>query len=133
MISVDWSRPTRLVSGGSDGTARVWSIEGAVRRGDLRLSAQQTRSGTFAAFSPDGDQVMTGDAGIQAVKIWDVSRLGGEEVVNLETDQLAPVDVAYAPDGHIVAPIPDRSSLCGPTAATACRRSDQARAHRPRW
>ena len=106
VISVDWSPDgRRLVSGGSDGTARVWSIEGAVRREILRLSAQQTRSGTFAAFSPDGDQVMTGDAGIQAVKIWDVSRLGGEEVVNLETDQLAPVDVAYAPDGHIVAPI----------------------------
>ena len=73
----------------------------------LTLTAQQTRSGTFAAFSsdPEGSHVITGDAGITAIKIWDVAISGDAEVANLPTDYLAPVDVAYLPDGRIVAPI----------------------------
>ena len=106
VITVDWSADSRrLVSGGSDGTARVWEVGTTASREILTLAAQQTRSGTFAAFSPDGNHVITGDTGITAVKTWDVQPLGGAEVLNLHTDFLAPVDVVYLPDGRIVAPI----------------------------
>ena len=108
VITVDWAPDSRrLVSGGSDGTARLWEVDDAVGREVLTLSAQQTRSGTFAAFSedPEGSHVITGDVGITAIKIWDVALSGDAEVANLPTDYLAPVDVAYLPDGRIVAPI----------------------------
>ena len=67
------------------------------------LAAQQTQSGLYAAFSPDGQHVITGDAGIAAAKIWDLSLEGDAEVVNVPTDYLAPVDVGYLPDGRLVA------------------------------
>ncbi|MGH2641468.1 MAG: hypothetical protein ACRDGO_07195, partial [Actinomycetota bacterium] len=110
--TVDWSPDSqRIVSGGSDGTARVWALEVHPTRGTVEvegrqvhlLAAQQTQSGMFAAFSPDGQGVITGDVGIATVKIWDLSVAGDAEVFNAETDYLAPVDVAYLPDGRIVA------------------------------
>ena len=111
VLTVDWSLDSRrIVSGGSDGTARVWEVSETESREILTLAAQQTRSATFAAFSPDGSHVLTGDAGITAIKTWDVRPLGGGEVLNLSTDFLAPVDVAYLPDGRIAAPI-DRGAV----------------------
>jgi WD40 repeat protein len=105
VITVDWASDSRrLVSGGGDGTARVWEFSETQSREVFTLGAQQTRAGTFAAFSPDGTHLLTGDVGIAAIKIWDLSLRGDEEVVNLPTDYLAPVDVAYLPDGRIVAP-----------------------------
>jgi WD40 repeat protein/class 3 adenylate cyclase len=102
--TVDWAPDSsRLVSGGSDGTARVWQVDEVEGREVFTLAAQQTQSGTFAAFSPNGKHVLSGDIGITAVKIWDLSLQGDAEVVNLPTDYLAPVDVAYLPSGQIVA------------------------------
>lgn len=67
------------------------------------MKAQQARSGTFVAFAPDGEHLITGDLGITEIKIWDLSLGGDAEVANLPTDYLAPVDVASVPDGRIVA------------------------------
>ena len=100
--SVDWAGDSRrIVSGGSDGTAHVWEFSETVGRQVLSLAAQQTQSGTSAAFSPDGEYVITGDLGISAIKIWDVSLQGDAEIVNLPTDRLAPVDVEYLSEGRI--------------------------------
>jgi WD40 repeat protein len=106
--TVDWAPDSRrLVSAGSDGSARVWEIGEQLGEVDgnevLTLAAQQRQSGTFAVFSPDGDHVISGDLGITAIKIWDVSLRGDAEVVNVPTDRLAPVDVASLPGGRIVA------------------------------
>ena len=110
--TVDWSPDSRrIVSGGSDGTARVWELEVHPTRGTVEvegrqvylLSAQQTQSGLFAAFSPDGRRVLTGDVVIAAVKIWDLSIEGDAEVINVPTDHQGLVDVAYLPDGRVVA------------------------------
>lgn len=68
-----------------------------------RALAQQTQSGLFAAFSPDGRRVITGDVVIAAVKIWDLSVEGDAEVINVPTDHEGPVDVAHLPDGLLVA------------------------------
>jgi WD40 repeat protein len=57
------------------------------------------------AFSPDGTRVITGDVEITAVKIWDVSLSDGAEVQSFPTDRLAPVDVAFLPNGRVVASI----------------------------
>jgi WD40 repeat protein/class 3 adenylate cyclase len=112
VTTVDWSPDSRsIVSAGSDGTARVWKIELHPTRGTVEvegrqvnlLASQQTQSGVFAAFSPDGQRVLTGDIGIGEAGIWDLSVRGDAEVANFPTDYLAPVDVAYLPDGRIVA------------------------------
>jgi WD40 repeat protein len=105
VITVDWASDSRrLVSGGGDGTARVWEFSDTESREVFTLGAQETRAGTYAAFSPDGTHLLTGDVGIAAVKIWDLSLRGDEEVANLPTDSSGFVDVAYLPDGRIVAP-----------------------------
>jgi WD40 repeat protein/DNA-binding SARP family transcriptional activator len=83
--SLDWSPDaTRLVAGKSDGTARVWQIEEEGAREVVTLSAHDTRQGiTGVAFSPDGTRVLTGDSGINAARIWDVSSAGGGEIASL--------------------------------------------------
>ena len=83
--SLDWSPDAaRLVAGKSDGTARVWLIEEEAAREVVTLSAHDTRQGiTGVAFSPDGTRVLTGDSGINAARIWDVSKAGGGEIANL--------------------------------------------------
>jgi WD40 repeat protein/DNA-binding SARP family transcriptional activator/class 3 adenylate cyclase len=84
-FSVAWSPDSsRLVTGGSDGTARVWEIGEEGVREQWSLSAQETMSGIVGvAFSPSGTQVMAGDAGISAVKIWELGPGGGAEWANL--------------------------------------------------
>ncbi|HET9248826.1 MAG TPA: WD40 repeat domain-containing protein, partial [Actinomycetota bacterium] len=110
--SVDWAPDSRrLVSAGSEGTARVWEIEKHTgpRGNELEshevftLTAQESQAGSFAAFSPDGAQVITGDLGIRSIKIWDLSVRGDEELANMPTNYFAPGDAAYMPDGRVVA------------------------------
>jgi WD40 repeat protein/class 3 adenylate cyclase len=112
VTTVDWAPDSRrLVTGGSDGTARVWEFELHPTQGTVEvegrqvylLAAQQSQSGLYAAFSPDGQGVITGDVGIAAVKIWDLSIEGDAEVVNMPTDDQGPLDVDYLSDGRIVA------------------------------
>jgi WD40 repeat protein/class 3 adenylate cyclase len=105
-ITADWSPDApRLVTAGSDGTAKVWEISEGGGRELMTLSAQETRSGTFAAFSPDGNHVITGAADITAAKLWDVSLGGAAEWANFPTDALTLVDAAFMPDGRVVSGI----------------------------
>lgn len=85
VFSVDWSPDaTRLVTGHGDGTARVWRVDQGGAQEVATLSAYDTRkSVTGVAFSPDGTRVMTGDLGITAARVWDVSIAGDAELANL--------------------------------------------------
>jgi WD40 repeat protein/class 3 adenylate cyclase len=111
VITVDWALDSRrLVTAAFDGTAKVWAIDEGGAHELMTLVAQETRSGTLAAFSPEGRRVLTGDIGIRAVKVWDVSLSGDAELTNVETDELAPVDVVFMPDGRFLSSA-DRGSV----------------------
>ena len=70
----------RLATASDDGTARVWSFEDGTVRELLRLSTQGTRDGLVSvAFSPDGERLMAGDWGVNAVTVWDIGPTGGRE------------------------------------------------------
>jgi WD40 repeat protein/class 3 adenylate cyclase len=104
VITVDWALDSsRLVTAAFDGTAKVWAIDEGGAHELMTLVAQETRSGTLAAFSPNGRRVLTGDFGINAVKLWDVSRSGDAELTNLPTNELTPVDAVFLPDGRLAA------------------------------
>ena len=98
-----WSPDSsRLVTGGSDGTARVWEIRESGVRELWSLPAQETSSGIVGvAFSPDGTRVMAGDAGISAVKIWDLGSTGEAEWANLPV--FDGYHMEFMPDGRRLA------------------------------
>ena len=82
---VDWSPDGSLVAtGSSDGTARVFALEGRTAREVARLAAQDMRNGVRSvAFSPDGTELMTSDSRIASVKVWDVRSQAAPEIVNV--------------------------------------------------
>ena len=85
VATVAWSPDsTRLATGGEDGVARVFSFANGQLDEELSLSAQDLSSGVLGlAFSPDGEELMTGDYGITAVKVWDLRLEAAPEVVNI--------------------------------------------------
>jgi WD40 repeat protein/DNA-binding SARP family transcriptional activator/class 3 adenylate cyclase len=99
---VAWSPDSsRLVTGGSDGTARVWEIRGTGVRELWSLPAQETSKWILGvAFSPDGTRVMASDAGISTVKIWDLGPTGDAEWANLPAP--GAFQVEFMPDGRRV-------------------------------
>ena len=105
VFAVAWSPgpdSSRLVTGGSDGTAKVWEIGPDGPQQLWSLSAQETKSGIVGvAFSPDGSRVMAGDAGISAVKVWDLGPTGDAEWANL--DAPGHPGAEFMPDGRRVA------------------------------
>ncbi|MHC4547768.1 MAG: WD40 repeat domain-containing serine/threonine protein kinase [Planctomycetota bacterium] len=69
---------TRVVTGGNDGTARVWEV--ASGREKMRLEGHQGAVGSVA-FSPDGRMVATADGDGRA-RLWDAAR--GREIRSVE-------------------------------------------------
>jgi WD40 repeat protein len=84
---LDWSPDgTRVATAGDDGTARVSEVTEDGVRPLFTFSSQETSRGGGlggVAFSPDGQQVMTGAGAITAVTIWDAAVTGGGEWANV--------------------------------------------------
>lgn len=103
LVSVDWSPDSnRLVTGGLDGVAILWEITRDDDREVLRLSAQGTRSGALAAFSPGGNRVITGAFDISQTKIWDIADSGDAEWANFPIQEAVAGNVEFWPDGRRV-------------------------------
>jgi WD40 repeat protein len=75
-----------LVTASDDGTAKIWEVTRRGTQEQISLSAQETASGLYsAAFSPNGERVLTSEGNITATKIWDVGIGGAAEWMNLPT------------------------------------------------
>jgi WD40 repeat protein len=122
VVDIDWSPDsTRLVTGSGDGTTNLWRVTDGGAPPILSLSAQDTRDSVRGvAFSPDGDRVMTGDNGITAVKVWDVSLKGNAEWANLPALPSYFRNAAFTADGRSIV----ASSAAGP--ASVGRRDGRA-------
>jgi WD40 repeat protein/DNA-binding SARP family transcriptional activator/tRNA A-37 threonylcarbamoyl transferase component Bud32 len=104
VVAVDWSADSRrLATGSSDGTAKVWAIGAGEARELLSIPVQERGGGLWVAFSRDGARLMTGDQGITAVKVWDVSPNGSAEWANLPADVGVLDGVGFTADGKRVA------------------------------
>jgi WD40 repeat protein/DNA-binding SARP family transcriptional activator len=107
VASVAWSPSTstgktsHLVTGGLEGTAKVWDIGQHGVREVLSLSAQEMGSGIVGvAFSPDGNRVMAGNVDLSAVKIWDIGPDGDAEWGNFRSTSGLFSAVEFMPDGR---------------------------------
>jgi WD40 repeat protein/DNA-binding SARP family transcriptional activator len=100
VATVAWSPDsTRLATGGEDGTAKVFSFANGQLDEDLTLSSQDLSSGVLGlAFSPDGEELMTGDYAITSVKVWDLRPEAAPEVVNIPARLSEQHTVALADD-----------------------------------
>jgi WD40 repeat protein len=86
-----------LVSGGADGTVRLWDVA----REQLIVTLRgQTRYVTVVAISPDGGTVASGDED-GTVRLWDVTAQRQAAVLNGHQDWIGAL--AFSPDGTILA------------------------------
>jgi WD40 repeat protein/DNA-binding SARP family transcriptional activator len=114
VLEVDWSADaTRLATGSEDGTARVWEVSEAGARETVAVAARDLQGGAYGiAFSPDGEQLLTGDQRVTAAKIWDVGLSGGAEEATLPAPVHELADAAFTPDGRgVVASAADADAV----------------------
>jgi WD40 repeat protein len=97
------------VTGGFDGTARVWDLASGGRE-LVTLAAQGMANVAGVAFSPDGAEVITGTDDLSGARIWDVGPNGDAEWANVASIPAPWADVAFMPVGHdVLATGPDDS------------------------
>ena len=98
-----WSPDSaRLATASDDGTARVTEIAADGAGGTTSVAAHDTDRGLVSvAFSPGGDQIVTGVSGRTAVKVWDIGATSGAEWLNVAGHSGRPdaSALAFTPDG----------------------------------
>ncbi|HEY6567569.1 MAG TPA: BTAD domain-containing putative transcriptional regulator, partial [Actinomycetota bacterium] len=99
VTGIDW-HPTRdqLITGGYDGTVRLWHIEAGSYRELMTLSSGGNPI-EDVTFSPDGSQVMATDAQ-RTLRIWDIGPSGDAELGNMP--QATVGGVQFLSDGRLV-------------------------------
>jgi WD40 repeat protein len=83
---------TRIVSGSSDDTVRVWNATS----GENLLVLRDHDSVFSVAFSPDGTRIVSG-SNDKTVRVWDVS--SGQSLLVLPGHDESVESVAFSPDG----------------------------------
>jgi WD40 repeat protein len=89
---------SRLVTGGFDGTAKVWN---AATGQELLTLVGHTSAVYGVAFSPDGSRLAAGSEDGTA-KMWDATT--GQALLTLSGHTRGILDIAFSPDGkHLAA------------------------------
>ncbi len=112
--SVDWSSDSaKLATASDDGTALVSEVADGGTRQLVSVSARDTRNGLAdVAFSPDGNEIMTGDFGLASVKVWNAAPTGNGEGASIEALALVRGSGTFMPTGDAIvvnSPGPDLS------------------------
>jgi WD40 repeat protein/MinD-like ATPase involved in chromosome partitioning or flagellar assembly len=84
----------RLLSGGADGTLRLWDAESGQ---EIRAFAGHQGSVWSVAFAPDGRRLLSGNAG-GTLRLWDAE--SGQEIRAFAGHRRWVMSVAFAPDGR---------------------------------
>jgi hypothetical protein len=91
----------RIVTGSSDGTARLWSTDGSDRDDPLVLEGHRGAV-TSVAFSPSGDHVLTGSWDGTA-RLWRTDGSDRDDPLVLKGHGRAVTSAAFSPSGdHVV-------------------------------
>jgi sugar lactone lactonase YvrE len=88
---------TRIVTGSSDATAKVWDAQSGTELLTLKGHSSTVNS---VAFSPDGTRIVTGSSDYTA-KVWDAQ--SGKELLTLKGHSYNVYSVAFSPDGRRIA------------------------------
>ncbi len=83
----------RIVSASRDGTVRIWNALSG--KEILKLDSETVK--LFAAFSPDGKQIVVDNLKKEIVQIWDTAT--GEEILSLVGHTAYVSSAAFSPDG----------------------------------
>jgi WD40 repeat protein len=86
----------RLLSAAVDNTVRIWDVKSGTE-----LKRIQAAGAYYAAFSPDGNRIVTGGYHDFAVRVWDSET--GKELRKYEGHKGIVTGVAFLPDGKRVA------------------------------
>jgi WD40 repeat protein/serine/threonine protein kinase len=86
----------RLVSASDDGTARVWTVDGSERPVVLNHGGRVAD----AAFSPEGDRMVTGGFDDGRVVLWSSDGTGNSALVAQHRERVR--SVSFSPDGSRV-------------------------------
>jgi WD40 repeat protein len=85
----------QVTTAGSDGVARIWTVEGRL----LRELKDHEKALTDVAFSPDGDRLATGSKDATA-QVWDARTGVLLHTLRGHTDDVT--SVVFSPDGRLV-------------------------------
>lgn len=103
VYDLDWDPDgRRLATGSGDGFVRVFGISPV---GAAEQTEFPALDGPVAGveFSPDGEQLLTGDLAVTGARVWNVGLSAGEEWANLPTASGGRPAAAFTPDGdHVV-------------------------------
>jgi WD40 repeat protein len=97
----------QLMTGGADGTVRLWDLETAQ---ELRVVGRHASAVKALALSPKGDRVATASED-KTVRLWDLSRADPPAATATVTLAGWATAVAWSPDGAAVAVAGDRSKV----------------------
>lgn len=100
VMSVEFNADaSKMLTAGSDGSARVWDTS----TGEELLALRGHTSDVLdASFSPDGRRIVTAGAD-DTVRVWDART--GEQIAQLEGQTQLVERVMYSPDGSLIASV----------------------------